>query len=91
MASCFLVLHDASDLRIGGVSGQRKLCMGGSMLKWHKAMSALHLEKPLLRQQSTPVFRDCPSGDLLKPSECRHNQEENGSKTLPCLGNIAIA
>ncbi len=30
------LLHDSSDMRIGGVSGERKLSIWGSVLEWHR-------------------------------------------------------
>jgi hypothetical protein len=30
------LLHDSSDVSIGGVSGERKLSIWGGVLKWHR-------------------------------------------------------
>jgi hypothetical protein len=48
MISRFL-LHDSSDMSIGGISGKRKLSIWGRVLDWHRRCSeALSLLKSLL-------------------------------------------
>jgi hypothetical protein len=31
-----LLLHDAADMGIGGISGERKFCVGGRVLEWYR-------------------------------------------------------
>jgi hypothetical protein len=59
MVSRFL-LHDPSDMSIGGVSGERKLSVGGRVLEWHcRHQEAFPVLEGLL-SKSGPV-RFCPS------------------------------
>ncbi len=70
------LLHDPSDVGIGGVSDQRKLSMGGRVLKWHRRRQEAFgfLESLLggggpLQSFGPPP----PSGDLSKVLELEQN------------------
>jgi hypothetical protein len=80
------LLHDSSDVSIGGVSGERKLSIRGRVLEWHRCrLEAFGLLESLL-SGGGPLqsFGPPPSGDQSKVLGLAHNLAKNGDKSLPC-------
>ncbi len=83
MVSRFL-LHDSSDMSIGGISGKRKLSIWGRGLDWHRChLEALWLLKSLL-SSGGPLLSlgPPPSGDQSKVLGLEHSWAKNGSKNF---------
>jgi hypothetical protein len=75
------LLYDSSDMSIGGVSGERKLLLGG----------AWPVGKPPEQRRSIAKF--CPpppSGDQSKVLGLEHSWAKNGGKSLPCQECVAV-
>jgi hypothetical protein len=86
------LLHDSSDVSIGGVSGERKLSIWGGVLEWHRrCQEALCLLESLL-SGGGPLHSfgppPPPSRDQSKVLGLEHNLAKNGSKSLPCQESI---
>ncbi len=89
MVSRFL-LHDSSDMSIGGVGGERKLSIWGRVLEWHRCQEELCLLKSLLSGGSPlQSLGSPPSGDQLKVLGLEHSWAKNSGKSLPCQENVA--
>ncbi len=50
----------------------------------------LHFGMPPVQKRSTPTFWPHPSGDQLKVSKFERTWAENGGKSVPCQGNVAV-
>ncbi len=90
MVARFL-LHDPSNMSIRGMSGERKLSIGGRVLEWHlRRQEAFCLLEGDL-SGSGPLQRFGPSlpGDLSKVSKLEHSWAGNGGNSLPCQENVA--
>ncbi len=87
------LLHDASDVGVGGVSGERKFGIWGRVLKWYRRhQEAFGLLEGLLNGGGPlQCFSPPPAGDPSKASKPEHNLVRSGGKSLPCRENIAVA
>jgi hypothetical protein len=87
------LLHDPSDVSIGGLSGKRKLSIWGRVLKWHcRRQEAFgFLESLLSGGGPLQNFGPPPSGDPSKVLELEHNFAKNGGKNLPCRESVVVA
>jgi hypothetical protein len=88
------LLHDSSDMSIGGVSGKRKFGIWSEVLEWHRALppgGALFAGKPPERRQSIakslppPLFRG-----QSKVLGLKHSWAKNSGKSLPCQESFAV-
>jgi hypothetical protein len=85
------LLHDSSDVSIGGVSGKRKLSVWGGVLEWHRRCQEMFglLESLLIGGSPLQSFGPPPpSGDQSKVLGLGHNLAKNGGKSLPCQESI---
>jgi hypothetical protein len=82
MVSGFL-LHDPSDMGIGGVSGERKLSIGGQDVGVALPPGGvLRSGMPPEQKRSTPTFWPLPSGDHSKVSKLERSWAKCGGKSL---------
>jgi hypothetical protein len=77
MVSRFL-LHDPSNMSIGGVSGERKLSIWGRVLEWHSRHQEAFCILQGLLSKSVPLKRFGPS--LQEISQRSHNSSTVGQK-----------
>ncbi len=84
------LLHDSSDVSIGGVSGERKLSIWGGVLEWHRRCQEVFglLESLLAAAVHGKVLAPPPSVDQSKVLGLEHNLAKNGSKSLPCQESV---
>ncbi len=55
------LLHDPSNMSIGGVSGERKLSIGGRVLEWHRCRQKAFCILESLLRGSSPLQRFGPA------------------------------
>jgi hypothetical protein len=69
------LLHDSSDVSIGGVSGERKLSIWGEVLEWHRRRQEAFCLLESLLSSGSPLqsFGPPPSGDQSKVLGLEHN------------------
>jgi hypothetical protein len=78
MVSRFL-LHDPSDIGIGGVSGEGKFRVWGRVLEWHcHRQEAFCILESLLSGSGPLHVLALPSGDQSKVSKFTHSCAESG-------------
>ncbi len=83
------LLHDSSDMSIGGVSGERKLNIWGRVLEWHCCrQEAFGLLEGLLSGGGPLQNLSPPSGDRSKVLGLEHNLAKNVGKSLSCQESI---
>ncbi len=84
------LLHDSSDVSIGGVSGERKLSIWGGVLEWHRRRQEAFCLLESLLSGGGPLqsFGPPPLRRSVKGFRTWAQFGKNGGKSLPCQESV---